>query len=159
LARSPEAGPTARAAAIRALGELGAASSADAPVLLTLADANDTALREAALLTLARVGAKDESVRAGAAEAIAAGLFASDDDLRTTAAAAAAALATRTYKRSADPFGVPDGPIDLKNVLAGLAPDPFGAADRTNTLVSLGPALQKAAVAAVSTSPERARVV
>jgi len=74
-------------------------------------------------------------------------------------AAAAAALATGTYKRSREALPVPDGPLALREVLLGLGPDEVGGKERAAALVALGPALRKAAVAAVSTSPERAKVV
>jgi HEAT repeat protein len=54
---------------------------------------------------------------------------------------------------------VPDGPLGLRDVLAGLGPDAQGPEARATALVALAPSLRKAAVAAVSTSPDRARVV
>ncbi len=168
LARSPEAGPTARAAAVHALGELGTAGAASAelgPLLMGAAESNEMLLRQAALLTLARLGAKDGPAHAeaapgaAAAEAIAAGVFSTDEALRADAALAAAALATRTYRRSREPLPVPDGPLSVREVLAGLGPDAFDAGERARALVALAPALRKAAIAAASTSPERARVV
>ena len=166
LARSPDAGPIARAAAIHALGELGdGAGAAETALFLSLADSSDSLLRQAALLALARVqpgrGAEraDEGEPGGPAEAIAGGAFSPDEDLRAVAAAAAVALARRTYPRSREPLPVPDGALTLKVVLAGLGPDPASPADRAAALIALGPALQRAAVAAVSTSPERAQVV
>src|SRR5439155_13170224 len=50
LAKAPEAGNMARAAAAYSLGEIGV--SPDPGLLLALADANDTVLRQSALLTL-----------------------------------------------------------------------------------------------------------
>lgn len=158
LARSPEAGPTARAAAVYALGEMG--TGADMPLLLAIADSSDVLLRQAALTTMARLGAKDEGARAGGtADAIAAGVFSTDDDLRTAAVLASVVLSTRSYPRSREPLPVPDGPLAIRDVLNGLGPDAFGPIERAQALVTLGPALQRAAVAAVSTSPDRARVV
>jgi HEAT repeat protein len=168
LARSPDAGPVARAAAIHALGELGAGVGAAETALFTsLADSSDSLLRQAALLTLARVqparGAEGatagEGEPGGPAEAIAAGAFSSDDDLRAVAAAAGVALAKRTYPRSREPLPVPDGALTLKDILGGLGPDAASPADRAAALIALGPALRRAAVAAVSTSPERAQIV
>jgi cellulose synthase operon protein C len=157
LAKSPEAGPTARAAATHALGELGAG---DPSLLLALADSNEVLLRQAALLTMSRLGGKDESARsAGIGEAVASGVFSADDGLRATAASAATALATKTYKRGQEPLPVPDGPLTPRDVLLGLSPGGYSANERAAALVALGPALQRAAVAAVATSPDRARVV
>ena len=158
LARTAEASPTARAAAMHALAELGA--GADPALLLANAGSNDVLLRQAALLTMARLGTREDAGKTtGPAEAIAAGIFSSDDAMRRTAALAGAALATRVYRRAREPLPVPDGPLTLRDVLAGLGPEPYGPADRAAALVALGPALRKAAVAAVATSPERARVV
>ncbi len=158
LARASEASPTARAAAMHALAELGA--GVDPAMLLANAGSNDMLLRQAALLTMARLGSRDDAGKTtGPAEAMAAGIFSTDDSLRRTAALAGTALATHAYRRAREPLPVPDGPLTLRDVLAGLGPEPYGAADRAAALVALGPALRKAAVAAVSTSPDRARVV
>ncbi|MFT3769393.1 MAG: HEAT repeat domain-containing protein [Minicystis sp.] len=158
LARSPEAGAPARAAATHALAELG--GGADPAIFLANAGSVDVLLRQASLLALARLGGRDDASKTtGPAEAIAAGVFSPDDSLRSAAALAGAALATHTYKRSREALPVPDGPLTLRDVLLGLAPDGFGPNERGAALVALGPALRKAAMAAVSTSPERARVV
>lgn len=157
LARSPEAGPGARAAAVHALGELG--SGVDAALLLSLAESSDSQLRQAALLTLARLAPRGEGVDAGPAEAIASGALSADPDLRAVAVSAAVALTRKAYPRSREPLAVPDGALTLKAVLAGLGPDAASAGDRAAALLALAPALRKAAVAAVSTSPERARLV
>ncbi len=158
LARAAEASATARAAAMHALAELGA--GADPALLLANAGSSDVLLRQAALLTMARLGAKEDASKAtGPAEAIAAAVFSPDESLRATAVLAGTALATHAYRRTREPLPVPEGPLTLRDVLAGLGPDDYGPADRAAALVALGPALRKAAVAAVSTSPERARVV
>jgi tetratricopeptide (TPR) repeat protein/HEAT repeat protein len=158
LARSPEAGANARAAATHALAELG--ERVDPALLLANAGSPDVVLRQAALLAMARLGAKDDASKTtGPAEAIAAGVFSPDESLRGAAEGAGAALAMRNYRRTREALPVPDGPLTLREVLAGLAPDTYSASDRAAALVALAPALRKAAVAAVSTSPERARVV
>jgi tetratricopeptide (TPR) repeat protein/HEAT repeat protein len=158
LAKAPEAGPVARAAAAHALGELGA--TLEPGMLLALAGSSDSLLKQAALLTMARLGTKDDATRAsGPAEAIASGVFSQDEALRSAAVAAATALASRSYKRAREALPVPDGPLLLKEVLQQLAPDTHNATERAQALVTLAPALEKAALAAVSTSPDRARVV
>lgn len=165
LAASPEAGPIARAAAAHALAEVGSADPKSAlalvppGLLLSLADAADPLLRQAALLTMARLGDKADLRGSGAADAIAAGAFSREDSLRSAAVSAAATLSTHVYKRTREALPVPDGPLTLRDVLLGLAPDEAGPAERAAALVALGPALQRAAVAAVATSPERARLV
>jgi tetratricopeptide (TPR) repeat protein/HEAT repeat protein len=159
LARSPEAGPSARAAAVHALGELGS-TGGEMPLLMAAADSNEIQLRQAALLTMARLAGKDEAARLnGPAEAIAAGVFSTDEGLRESSARAAVVLSTRTFARSREPLPVPDGPLSLRDVLANLAPDTAGPVERAQALIALAPALERAAVAAVSTSPDRARVV
>jgi HEAT repeat protein len=163
LARAPEAGAVARAAATHALGELGA--TGEAPLFASLADSPDPLLREAALFTMARLAARDDGPRAGAvparavADALAAAAFAVEPSLREAAVRAATALAARSYRRSTEALPVPDGPLALRDVLLGLGPDPLGPAERAAGLVALAPALERAAVAAVATSPERALVV
>ncbi len=158
LVRAAEANATARAAAMHALAEMGVA--ADPAQLLASAGSSDVLLRQAALLTMARLGAKDDAGKTtGPAEAIAAAVFSPDESLRATAALAGAALATHSYHRARELLPVPEGPLTLREVLAGLGPDAYGPADRAAALVALAPALRKAAVAAVSTSPDRARVV
>ena len=164
LARSPETGSTARAAALYALGELSAGSASageTTALLLGVADSNELLLRQSALLNLARLAPGESKTNAGrtAADAIAAGVFAQDPSLRADASLAAVAFATKSYKRSREALPVPDGPLTLRDVLQGLGPDPYEAGDRAAALIALGPALQKAAVAAVSTSPDRARAV
>jgi hypothetical protein len=109
---------------------------------------------------MARLAGKDDAGKTtGPAEAIAAAVFSPDESLRATAALAATALATHTYRRTREALPVPEGPLTLREVLAGLGPDAYGPAERAAALVALGPALRSAAVAAVSTSPDRARVV
>ncbi len=160
LAKAPEAGPIARAAAVHALGELGGTGSGDLPLLQSVADSNEIVLRQAALLTMARLSQKEDATKtSGPAEAIAAGILSGNEALRTSAALAATALAHKSYKRAGDPLPVPDGPLVVADVLNGLAPDQFGATFRAQALVIMGPSIRKAAVAAAATSPARARVV
>ncbi|NUQ75214.1 MAG: tetratricopeptide repeat protein, partial [Polyangiaceae bacterium] len=150
LVRSPEAGPSARAAAVHALGELG--GSVEMPLLMAAADSNEVLLRQAALLTMARLAGKDEAARLqGPAEAIAAGVFSTDDDLRASSARAAVVLSTKVFSRSREALPVPDGPLSIRDVLANLSPDAAGPVERAQALVALAPALERAAVAAVST--------
>jgi len=169
LAKSPEAGPIARAAATHALGVLGDAGTSgkssrvqvvEISDLLALADAGDPLLRQAALLTMARLGDKGrEDKPSGESEAIARGIFSEDDDVRRAAVVAAATLATGTWASAREALPVPDGPLSLREVLLEQQPDERPANERAAALIALTPSLRKAAVAAVSTSPERARVV
>ncbi|MCK6592206.1 MAG: HEAT repeat domain-containing protein, partial [Polyangiaceae bacterium] len=81
------------------------------------------------------------------------------DDLRASSARAAVVLSTKVFSRSREALPVPDGPLSIRDVLANLSPDAAGPVERAQALVALAPALERAAVAAVSTSPDRARVV
>ncbi len=161
LARAPEAGATARAAAVHALAEIGVAQNENLHMLVALADANEPLLRQAALVALARLAPKgDPTQGASAADALASSLFATDESMRRTAVAAATALATKNFSRTAEALPVPDGPLSMKDILAGLGPDAARLASaRARTLLALAPSLERAAVAAASTSPDRARVV
>lgn len=158
LARSPESGVSARAAATYALAELG--GGADPASLLVTTGADETSLRQAALLAMARVTGKDDVARASAlSEAIATDAFSTDDAMREVSVLAAAAFLTKSYPRTREPLPVPDGPLAVADVLSGLLPEGYTSAQRAAALVTMGPWLRKAAMAAVSTSPDRARVV
>ncbi len=162
LARSPEAGSTARAAAVYALGELGAAT--EGPLFVAIADSADPLLREAALLAMARLATRDEGPRASTlarpvADALAASVFAIDPGLREVAVRAATAAVTRSYAHAGAVLPVPDGPLSVRDLLRSLGPDAPAAGDRAAALIAIGPALERAAVAALATSPERASVV
>jgi tetratricopeptide (TPR) repeat protein/HEAT repeat protein len=161
LARSPEAGATARAAAVMALGELGGA--AEAPLVVALADAADPLLREAALVTMARLAGAAEGSRGAiarpVADAIAASAFSPDEALRGAAARAAVRAIGRGPTRAGLSLPVPDGPLAVREIVRRLEPEAGSPADRAAALLALGPSLERAAVAAVSTSPERGRVV
>ena len=160
LARAPEAGATARAAAVHSLAEMGVVVPDNLNMLVALADANEPQLRQAALVALARLAPKgDATQNAAAADAVAASVFSTDEGMRKAAALAATALATKTFTRSAEALPVPDGPLSIRDILAGLVPDEAKPADRARALVALAPSLERAAVAAASTSPDRARVV
>ncbi|TKD01055.1 HEAT repeat domain-containing protein [Polyangium fumosum] len=161
LARAPEAGATARAAAVHALAELGTSQSDNLHMLVALADTNEPVLRQAALVALARLAPKGDAAQSASAEnALASSLFATDESMRRTAVAAATALATKNFSRTGEALPVPDGPLSMKEILAGLGPDAARVAGaRARALVALAPSLERAAVAAASTSPDRARVV
>lgn len=160
LARAPEAGAAARAAALHALAETGAVQPNDMQLLVALADSNDPLLRQAALIALARLSKGAEAGQTAAiSDSIAANLFSTDESMRTTAASAATSLATKTFSRSGEALPVPAGTLSIREILTGLAADPARASERARALVALGPALERAAIAAASTSPDRARVV
>jgi tetratricopeptide (TPR) repeat protein/HEAT repeat protein len=149
VARSMEAGNAARAAAAFALGEFGAHEALAA--LVSLAQGTEVLPRQAALLALARLGGS------AAPAIIADGILAADPSVRESAVLAALVLETREYRRTKDPLPVPDGPIDLRAILQGLAPSGYTAQERAQALVALAEPLRRAAVASAVTTPERAR--
>ncbi len=154
LARSPEAGPNARAAAAHALGELG--HKGMRPLLLALTDSSEMSVRTAAVLALAQLGG---SISADVGSIYARALLGDQPELRKTAMAAATAHATGKYRRETDALAVPNGAIAIGDVLRGLAPTGYSPDEQAKALGTLQPALTKAALAAVATSPSRASVV
>lgn len=151
VARSLDAGNVARAAAAYALGDLGAKEAT--PALVALAEGGDTLPREAAIVALARLSAE------AAPSAIAQGIVSTDPELREAAFGAAVAFDARAYHGPADPLPVPDGPLDLRAILARLSPSGHDPRAAAHAFVVLAPALRSAASAAVETSPERAAIV
>lgn len=154
LARSPEAGPTARAAAVHALGELGEKSQG--PLLLALTDAADAPVRRAAVLALAQLNPKSRDQQLGGI--VARAVLGEDTDMRGVALAAATAMVTGDYRRG-EALPVPDGPVASSEVLQRLAPNGYSKDEQAKALTALRSSLVEAARAAVTTSPGRARVV
>ena len=150
VARSAEAGAAARAAATYALAELGA--GVDPDLFLANSESSHRTLRRATLLAMARLGPTEAS---SGKQAIADAIFSPDESLRLYALLAATSLATKSYRRAGEPLPVPDGPLTLHGVLEGLAPEGYSAEEHALALLALAPALRRAAVAAVATSPER----
>jgi cellulose synthase operon protein C len=179
LAKAPDAGPRARAAALAALGELvhrGLPAPNELEQLAQgLLDAPDALLRRTALGTSAQVALAGSSEggarRPGSADfsatvdrAIAQAVFDRDPALRSRAVAVSALRLERQRPgvapaRADDPLAVPDGRLDVDDMLRALAPrDPDDRAKAT-ALVALETPLRLAATAAVTTSAERAAVV
>jgi tetratricopeptide (TPR) repeat protein/HEAT repeat protein len=162
LVRSPEAGGTARAAAALALGEVesAAAPAETLSTLLAVADASEPLLQKAALRTLARLAPRARpETRALIEGVIARAVFSQDEEIAADAVIAATVLGAGERARSSEALPVPDGALSVREVLKSFAARSYGPEERARALVALGPALEKAAVAAVMTSPERARVV
>jgi tetratricopeptide (TPR) repeat protein/HEAT repeat protein len=149
LARSVEAGNVARAAAAFALGELGAKDAST--TLLALAQGTDTLPRQAALVALGRIGSDT------APSVIADGILSADPALRDSSVLASLVLETHQYRTARDPLPVPDGPIDLRNIMSALSPSGYSAEERARALVSLAVPLKRASVGAAKTTAERAR--
>ncbi len=163
LARSPEAGPTARAAAAHALGELG--HKPTRPLLLALTDSPEQQVRSAAILALANLHQAagpqggQQTIPADVGSIFARALLGDQPALRRTAIAAATAYATGSYRRESDALPVPNGAVALATVLRDLAPSGYSSDEQASALVQLEEPLKKAALAAVATSPARARIV
>ena len=149
VARSVDAGNAARAAAAFALGELGAHEATG--VLMSLAQGTEVLPRQAALLALARLGGP------AAPSIIADGVLAADPSVRESAVQAALVLQTRQFRAPSEPLPVPDGAVDLRAILQGLAPAGYGPQAHAQTLIAEAPAFRRAAVASAVTTAERAR--
>ncbi len=161
LARAPEAGPTARAAAAYALGELG--HEAQRPLLIALTDSAEPQVKLAAMLALSRgwpqATASPITMPDDVGSILAREMLGEAPELRRTATAAATALATGSYRRSSTSLPVPDGIVVVSEVLRSLVPTGYSRTEQAQALIALEKQLTKAALAAVATSPGRARVV
>ena len=175
MAASVDSGNVARAAAAYALGELGATSQA--PTLLELAEESDALPRSLALVALARLvvgGRQEPAWQHEAVQVMADAIFARDGDRAAdhggggrVALAALGALASVASASERGPpraparevLPVPDGCIDVDALLDALVPREVPAAQREAALVQFAGPLQRAALAALRTSGERARAV
>ena len=174
IAGSVDAGNVARAAAAYALGDLDA--QAQVPMLLTLAEESDPLPRRMALVALAKMATSSPSEPAWQREAVQAmadAVFAGADDgtrgqadadaVARAAVAALAALATGGDKggraKAAEVLPVPEGPLDVDDWLDALVPRDVAPADRRAALERFALPVQRAALAALRTSSERARAV
>jgi tetratricopeptide (TPR) repeat protein len=155
IVRSAQHGPLTRAAAAYALGELGAArgaSRADADIT-PLTQSSDLVVRATATLSLARLRAPS------AARAIADALVSRDPELVEAAVRAAALLASGRDERPRLTLPVPEGRVDVRQMLAELAPRGYAPEDEARALVQLAPELADAALRAVQSSPTQARAI
>jgi HEAT repeat protein len=151
MASSLDQEPMVRAAAAFALGALGDGSASD--VLSRLTEASDPLLRGTAVIALSRLRA------APAKRAIAAALVAPDPSLRKAAAEGALVFATHDYRGTAEPVAMPEGRVDVREVLATLAPSGYSADERARAVVDVSAELSGSAAGAVHSGPEGARVV
>jgi tetratricopeptide (TPR) repeat protein/HEAT repeat protein len=157
LARSPEAGPLARAAAAHALGEL--AHEPTRALLLALSDSAELQVKSAALLALSRLPASQKTIPADVGSLLARSLFGDSPELRRTAMEAATVMSTSAYRRDGAELPVPNGAVVVAEVLRDLAPRGYTAEEQGDALKALEKTLAKAALAAVATSPEQAGIV
>lgn len=142
---------SALAAAAFAMGQLGERSAADE--LMPLTDSQDPQVQAAALLALTRL----DDPRAN--EVIVRGLVSTDPTVREAAVHAAAIVGGGSYELSADPLGIPEGRVDVAEMLAGLTPRPPSADDLARAVVRLEQPLTAAVEQSVRRSTAHAKVV
>jgi tetratricopeptide (TPR) repeat protein/HEAT repeat protein len=174
LARADDASNVVRAAAAYALGDLDATSRAS--TLIELAEDGDELPRRMALGALARMatsGAKAPAWAGEAVDAMADAVFTARHDsargkaagsLARTAVSALACMAARSTGRpgaasSGETLPVPEGSLDVDALLDALAPGDPSDEERSAALVQFAVPIQRAALAALSTSGDRARAV
>jgi HEAT repeat protein len=174
IAGSVDSGNVARAAAAYALGDLDA--QAQVPLLLALAEDSDALPRRMALVALARMatsGSKEPTWQHQAVQAMSDAVFAGADEgvrgqasadaVSRTAVASLASLASGGDKarraRAPEVLPVPEGSLDVDDLLDALVPREVPKADRAAALERFGDAIQRSALAALRTSSERARAV
>jgi cellulose synthase operon protein C len=149
--RSPEAGALPRAAAAFAAGALGLRGEAEA--LTELSRDADPSVRSQAILALARLELEP------AAGAIAEALTDPSPELGRAAARAAVALVSGDAAVARDVLPVPEGALDVRQVIDAIRPAPHDPTLEVAALARLAPALARAAAAAAESSPERARAL
>jgi tetratricopeptide (TPR) repeat protein len=174
IAGSVDSGNVARAAAAYALGDLDA--EAQVPMLLALAEESDALPRRMALLALARMatsGPKEPAWQHQAVQAMSDAVFAGADEgarghasadaVTRTAVASLAALAAggdRAHRaKTPEVLPVPEGSLDVDELLDALVPRDVTKADRAAALERFADPIQRSALAALRTSSERARAV
>jgi tetratricopeptide (TPR) repeat protein len=175
VARSVDAGVAARAAAAYALGDLNA--QAQVPMLLEMAEDGDALPRRMALLALtrmARSNGEEPSWTREAVQVMADAVFASQGEgprgrqsgeaVARTAVAALGILAAndeaaRAWATARDSMPAPDATLEVEEILDMLAPPLQSEAARAETLLRFGAPIERAAVAALRTSGDRARSV
>jgi len=151
LLRSPDAGALPRAAAAYAAGALNLKNQADA--LTELSRDPDPSVRAQAILALSRL--KLDS----AASAIAETLTEPTPALSRAAARAAVALVSGGSAVPEEVFPVPEGALDVRQVIDAIHPAPHDPTLEVAALAKLSPALSRAAAAAAESSPARARAL
>jgi HEAT repeat protein len=173
MARSSDGGNVARAAAAYALGDLDAASRAS--TLIELAEDGDDLPRRMALGALAHMMTSTPKAAPWADEAVQAmadAVFTGQPEsprgkagvgLARTAVASLATMAAHTGTRPSaaarETLPVPEGPLDVDALLDALAPGESSERDRGAALVKYAQPIQRAALAALRTSGDRARAV
>lgn len=148
---SEETSPLTRAAAARALAELGVERAG--ATIARLLEATHPLLRAVALESLALLHA------ASAPRAIAEGLVDTDAAVRNAALAAALTLATGQARGRVRAWRPPDHYVDVQRLLSTSDASAYSADERGKALVLLADELRAAASAAAQSSPGQAAVV
>jgi HEAT repeat protein len=149
LLHSPDAGALPRAAAAFAAGALALRGEADA--LTELSRDPDGSVRAQAILALARL--KLDSAGTAIAEA----LSEPSPELNRAATRAAVALVSGAAATPDEVFPVPDGVLDVRQVIDAIHPAAHDPTQEIAALAKLSGALSRAAAAAAESSPARAR--
>jgi HEAT repeat protein len=151
LLRSPDAGALPRAAAAYAAGSLGLKAEADA--LTELSRDPDPSVRAQAILALSRMKLDP------AASAIAETLTEPNPELGRAAARAAVTLVSAAPGLPDEVFPVPEGALDVRQVIDAIRPAPHDPTQEIAALAKLSAALSRACAAAAQSSPARARAL
>jgi cellulose synthase operon protein C len=151
LLHSPDAGALPRAAAAYAAGALGLRAEAEA--LTELSRDPDASVRSQAILALARLKLEPAS------SAIAEALTEPTAELGRAAARAAVSMVSGGPAVPDEVFPVPDGTLDVRQVIDAIHPAPHDPTLEIAALAKLSPALSRAAAAAAESSPARARAL
>ncbi len=167
MARAPETGTLARAAAAVALGELGGGASRQ--TLLALTDASDVELQRAAIGALVRLELTREgdasrggerTIAPDVATVLAKAVWSPSPETRRSAIDAASALLARNPVRSSrEAFSGSRSTIRARSLVEEMAPRGGSRDDAIRALDSLKAPLAEAARAVVVASPVGAEVV
>ena len=151
MAASAEQEPPVRAAAAFALGAIGGDGAKG--VLLRLADTANPLVRGTAIIALSRVGSPE------ARRVVAAALVSPDPQLREAGKSAALVLGVHEFRLQGEALPVPEGRVDVRDVLSRLRPRGYSPDDEARALVAFEKDIVEAAATVVNTGPEGGRVV
>lgn len=147
--------PSARAAAIFALGQL---RTKDTSLIQKALSDDDAGVQATAIVAWARLVATSAqaSPPSNVLDAIAARLTSQDPRLARAALGAAGVLATGNYEAKRDPLTAPQGRVNIEELEDSLVPEaPKGSAS-ARAIVMLEPALTRTLQSLLQGSPERA---
>lgn len=152
----------ARAAAIYALGDIGAQTATAWNAAQT---GTDAVVRSMAVISLARAntpakkgGAKAPVMSEAQLGFLTDGVLDPNERVRRASSIALAALAAGEFRAVPDPLPVPDGPLSAENTIAALIPKGYGPKDFSRALVLYEKSFASAVSTAMQTSKDRAIV-